>query len=498
MGRSQLLLLAVVTAFGTAPAAPTSAATLAQPEMSCQEDPTGDSGGVLDVVEHCVGLSSFTAALSVRFAGDVSAADLSDVAVEFADSQGNVVSMGQFGVNESDELELFLSDFFGRVCATVPAMADNTSVTVPVIPARCAAAPLDSLFWAVVTFSTGSFEVRDRAPDAGPEGAPSYSFIDPPAATTVEMDAADATDASVAMSQLLYPDGGARTALLARADEFADALASGGAQGALGAPLLLTAPDRLDPRVRAELDRLGVEKVFALGGENALSAAVVADLGRESERLSGASRLETAAAIAERFRPTFTNEGLSEAGALVARAFPSSGGDPTAAFADALAAGAHAAALVRPLLLSETARLSTPAQGYLADLQEFAGVNVALIGGPAALSEQVAADARAAHPSAEVTRVAGDTRFATATAIAQRTAGARPPVVVVVDATRPDAWVSGFTAAVLGWAANAVVVLSAGDDLPQPTVDYLAALEVAPAFVCTPSVTPAACSAAAS
>ncbi|HWH31464.1 MAG TPA: cell wall-binding repeat-containing protein, partial [Egibacteraceae bacterium] len=81
----------------------------------------------------------------------------------------------------------------------------------------------------------------------------------------------------VALSRLAYP-GGAGTAVLARADGFADALAAAPLAAAADGPLLLNAGDRLDPAVAAELDRLKAATVFLLGGESAQSSAVEAAL----------------------------------------------------------------------------------------------------------------------------------------------------------------------------------------------------------------------------
>lgn len=110
------------------------------------------------------------------------------------------------------------------------------------------------------------------------------SLLVPPAPARAEMsdtariDTADPIVTAVELSQLAFP-AGARTALLTRVDLFADGLSSGGAQGAVRGPLLVTPSDRLADPTRAELVRLGVERVIVLGGGNAIADPVLDDLG---------------------------------------------------------------------------------------------------------------------------------------------------------------------------------------------------------------------------
>jgi Tol biopolymer transport system component len=66
----------------------------------------------------------------------------------------------------------------------------------------------------------------------------------------------------------------AEAIVVARADAYPDALAGGPLAAALGAPILLTGSDGLDPILPAEIDRLGARTAYLLGGTGALSAAV--------------------------------------------------------------------------------------------------------------------------------------------------------------------------------------------------------------------------------
>lgn len=287
----------------------------------------------------------------------------------------------------------------------------------------------------------------------------------------------DTVETAIAFSAFTFPDG-APAALLGRDDLFADALSSGGAQGALGAPLLLTGGDGLDPRVRAELERLDVELVVLLGGPDAIEDAVASQLmaaGYEVDRLAGSTRTETAIAVATAVLP--------EARTAVLVRSSASEGDPTQAFADSLGAGAFAAHEEAPVLLTESGQLTATTREYLTQAPVR---RVAVAGGQAAITDAVLDEVRALGITVE--RLAGDTRFETATALAF--AQYDDPVdVVLVDGQARDAWAAGFAAAALG--RERALLLTAGDEVPTPTVDALLASGVG--LVCGPSVESAAC-----
>lgn len=273
--------------------------------------------------------------------------------------------------------------------------------------------------------------------------------------------AADNVHAALAWASL-FADGSAPTVLLARDDVFADALASGSVQGLADAPLLLTPTDSLDDRVAAELERLGAQRVVIFGGVVAVSAAVeqrLRDLGYEVDRVFGETRIQTAVHAAETSFP-------DARAAILARAFGPDGGDPTAAFADSLAAGGAAAREAIPILLSATGELSRETQEYLA---QSSISRIFLVGGEDALSQAVE-DALVAM-GIEVIRVAGPTRFDTALIIAYDLFPAGPELVLLLEGQAPDAWASGFAAA--SAAESAAILLSNGDDLPNATLELI-------------------------
>jgi hypothetical protein len=95
-----------------------------------------------------------------------------------------------------------------------------------------------------------------------------------------------------------------RTAFLARADNPADALAAGPIAGRMGAPLLTTYPETLDPEAEQGLVAYGPELVVLTGGAAALAPAVEARVrtvlpAATVRRVAGTTRTETARLVAE-------------------------------------------------------------------------------------------------------------------------------------------------------------------------------------------------------
>lgn len=296
---------------------------------------------------------------------------------------------------------------------------------------------------------------------------------------TVLPDRSDNVAAALAWSSQ-FDDREAPTVLLARDDDFADALSSGGPQGLLDAPLLLNPSDELDDRVAEELERLGAERVVILGGPAAISddvADALEDADRSVERVQGETRIETAVAVAAEFFPEVRT-------AILARGYQSfSTDDVTQAFADSLAAGGMAARRALPVLLTgET--LSASTRDHLADSPI---AEVIVVGGEDAVSEDVVTELED-DVGLTVTRLAGGDRFATAAAIAQADFPQGAEAALVLEGQSDDAWASGFAAA--SAAESAPILLVSGDEVPDATLGVLGA-GLGP--VCGPLVTAVAC-----
>lgn len=301
----------------------------------------------------------------------------------------------------------------------------------------------------------------------------------------------DAIEAAISFSQLAFEDGSG-TAILGRDDLFADAMSSSGFQGVADAPLLLTGTDDLDRRTGMELQRLGIDAITVLGGEDAINPLVVNKLeiaGLTVTRVGGPTRVETAVEAAEATSPAATH-------AVLVRAYPDAGEDDNQAYADLLAAGPYAAENGWPVLMTPS---STLHPAVLAELARFDEVTI--IGGTGAISDTVAQALTTAGLT--VDRVSGANRFATAVAIANARgfeSSADPDQMVIVEqGGRDDVWAPGFAATAYADQASAPVLLSDGETLPEETIEFINAgveenlEDGGPAIICAPFVSESAC-----
>lgn len=148
----------------------------------------------------------------------------------------------------------------------------------------------------------------------------------------------------MAVSSSAWAPGSAAAVVLARGDDFADALTGGPLSAKVHGPLLLTDPAALGSETRDEINRVlggpAIGKtIYILGGAAAVSPTIERELdndGYKTVRYAGSDRYATALTVAERAFP-------DAQGAVVAV------GD---VYADALAAGPLAARLNQPMLLT--------------------------------------------------------------------------------------------------------------------------------------------------
>lgn len=152
---------------------------------------------------------------------------------------------------------------------------------------------------------------------------------------------------------------------------FPDALAGAARAGALDGPVLLVKPNSVPGATAAELDRLNPADIKVLGGTAAVSDDVLTELGTygEVERISGATRYETAVKISQDYD---TN----------ANVFVASGAD----WPDALAGAARAGTVEAPVLLTEPDEIPDSTWDELVRLKPG---TVYVLGGTAAISSGV-------------------------------------------------------------------------------------------------------------
>ncbi len=274
---------------------------------------------------------------------------------------------------------------------------------------------------------------EDPAPSAPPgAGTPTTPPMDP----TVRVAGPDRVATAVEVSERHWERSA--DALLATGASYPDALAAGALAARLDAPLLLTGRDELPTVVAEELRRLGAERVRVLGGTAVVRDEVLAELsemGLEVERIAGPERYATA-------RAAVMAAGAGGSGEV---ALASGTG-----YADAVSAGALTASPERiPTLLTDPGELPQATRVALADL---GARRVLVLGGPAAVSEQVVSELR--DLGLEVERLAGRDRFGTSAAVAtaalQRFEQTPRPVVVATGWAFPDALTAGALAAHLG------------------------------------------------
>lgn len=189
--------------------------------------------------------------------------------------------------------------------------------------------------------------------------------------------------------------------VLARADQYPDALAASVLAKALDAPILLTNSKEVTPAVKAEIERLGAKKALLVGGESALSKEIVDQLKTlgEVDRIGGQDRYETSALIAKTIAKLKGNpEKVILATGL--------------GYADALSISPYAAKMGYPILLTATKQLPKVVAKTIEELKVQSAI---VIGGVNVVAESVV---KALPKDCE--RIGGATRFESSALIAER------------------------------------------------------------------------------
>lgn len=165
---------------------------------------------------------------------------------------------------------------------------------------------------------------------------------------------------AIAISQEMYPETGiTETVVIARGDNFADAVAGGPLAYMLDGPLLLTPPTKLNDSTKAELLRLKPKKAIILGGTGAVDTNTenaIKALGITVERFAGVNRFETSVKAADRFVKTAKSYGFDVDSALIANGN---------SFADPLSASGVGGAYLMPILTSPPSYLDNSTYNFL-------------------------------------------------------------------------------------------------------------------------------------
>jgi subtilisin family serine protease len=291
----------------------------------------------------------------------------------------------------------------------------------------------------------------------------------------------DPVQQAIAMSRWVFFEGSALHAIVARKDDFADALT--GSTLAFGSgPMLFTSPTgHLDPDTSAELARVlpPGSRVYILGGTQAVPPEVDDDIraiGLQPRRLAGATREGTAAQVAAEVILRVRELGFDTPKRMIlatAHQWP-----------DAVTSGSLGAWFGYPILLTDPNTLSRDAHDVLAF---FKPEVVYIIGGTAVISDLVAAAAKTTAHAADAPRLAGVDRDETAVAVARRfiddlkkATGIAPLLSVGVNLRRADGFTHILSASTAIGAFTGVFIPvegDAGDILPPASVTLACSLD---------------------
>lgn len=257
--------------------------------------------------------------------------------------------------------------------------------------------------------------------------------------------------------------GGTENAVVATSADYPDALSAASLAGALGAPVLLTQPDRLSAASSAALERLGVDNVYVLGGESALSDAIDGGLsGFDSARLAGGDRYETAAIIAR--ETVKLRGGVGESGGRTTVLIASG-----ETFADALTSSPVAYTGGHPVLLVTAGGIPESTAAALAELDPEAAV---LLGGEQAIPPAVQTQIEGL--GIDVTRAGGLTRFDTAERFAELSVQRFGQSAGAAIVTRGDTFPDALSGGPFGGTLSAPVLLAESPTvLGDPATRYL-------------------------
>src|SRR5699024_7236047 len=189
--------------------------------------------------------------------------------------------------------------------------------------------------------------------------------------TEIEGEGRYATSANLATTMW----GTADTVYVASGEHgaFSDALTSGALAGTIDAPVLLTKGDSVPQVTADDLESLGASKVVVVGGPATISDEVYAELGG-TDRLGGANKWETAAAIADEYA------------ADVPTVYIADGYDSP----DALAASSLAGSQDVPVVVVKGAEDGDAIPQVVKDaLVRLSPENVVIVGGPSAVGSNV-------------------------------------------------------------------------------------------------------------
>ncbi|MDK8278955.1 cell wall-binding repeat-containing protein, partial [Peptostreptococcus anaerobius] len=246
--------------------------------------------------------------------------------------------------------------------------------------------------------------------------------------------------------------GKANTVIVVDKKDFPDAMTASVLSKLLKAPILLTDTNKLDPRVAAEIQRLGAKDVIVVGGNKSVSEAVKKELAKFDkdtvERIYGRDRYETSAQVARRV--------VGITGKL-GHAVVASG----QVFADALTVAPYASREGYPILLVRANNLPKSVKDAITEL----AINkVTIAGGYTTVNKSL----EASLPTV-AERLSGRTRYETAIDIATKKFNTNK-----IFLANGEHWMDALVIGPVGGILDMPILLTQANSAPQSLKDYIA------------------------
>ena len=244
----------------------------------------------------------------------------------------------------------------------------------------------------------------------------------------------------------------ANTVIVVDRKDFPDAMTASVLSKILKAPILLTDTHKLDPRVAAEIQRLGAKDVIVVGGNKSVSEAVKKELAKFDkdtvERIYGRDRYETSAQVARRVVGITgkLGHGVVASGEV---------------FADALAVSPYASREGYPILLVRANNLPKSVKDAITEL----AINkVTIAGGYTTVNKSL----EASLPTV-AERLSGRTRYETAIDIATKKFNTNK-----IFLANGEHWMDALVIGPVGGILDMPILLTQANSAPQSLKDYIA------------------------
>ena len=291
---------------------------------------------------------------------------------------------------------------------------------------------------------------KEKPTPSGPSGPSRPSTPNPTPSTPDRVHGKDRVETAIDISKKYF--GKANTVIVVDRKDFPDAMTASVLSKLLKAPILLTDTHKLDPRVAAEIQRLGAKDVIVVGGNKSVSEAVKKELAKFDkdtvERIYGKDRYETSAQVARRV--------VGITGKL-GHAVVASG----QVFADALTVAPYASREGYPILLVRANNLPKPVKDAITEL----AINkVTIAGGYTTVNKSL----EASLPTV-AERLSGRTRYETAIDIATKKFNTNK-----IFLANGEHWMDALVIGPVGGILDMPILLTQANSAPQSLKDYIA------------------------